>query len=169
MGRAERERIVREHIESENRHDTAATVATFAAPRYEVVPTGEVHAGPEAVGRFLDESQRAFPDMGFTLHALHHADDALLVEVSFEATHLGSFRGLPATGRRVSYRMCNVFQFDGDRLVCERLYFDLQTVLRQIGIARDPTSPAGQIAAAVNHPITVIGAVLRGVFAGRRR
>lgn len=169
MGRAEREAIVTEHVAAENRRDVAGTVATFAAPRYEVIPTGEVIEGAEAVSAMLDETMRAFPDLTITTHATHHADDAVLVEVTFEGTHLGSWRGLPATRRRISYRMCNVFVFDGDQLLCERLYFDMATALRQVGIARDPLSVGGRIATVFNHPVTVIGAALRSLFTGRNR
>jgi len=35
--REERERIVREHMESENRHEFDVTMATFEHPRYEIV------------------------------------------------------------------------------------------------------------------------------------
>src|SRR5512140_2109855 len=63
MGRAERERIILEHIAAENRGDAEATVGTFAVPRYEVVPTGEVHEGAAAVGAFLSETMRTFPDL----------------------------------------------------------------------------------------------------------
>jgi steroid delta-isomerase-like uncharacterized protein len=163
MGRAERERIVKEHVDAENRHDSAATVATFAAPRYEVVPTGEVIDGKEAVTRMLDETMDAFPDLEITTHTMHHAESAVLVEVTFAGTHLGAWRGLPATGKRVSYRMCNVFVFDGDHLLCERLYFDILTALRQVGVARDPLSVAGRVATLFNHPVTVIGAALRSL------
>ena len=31
-----------------------------------------------------------------------------------------------------------MFVFEGDRLVCERVYFDSSTILRQLGIAHDP-------------------------------
>ncbi len=151
-------------MEAENRQDSAGTVATFAVPRYEVVPTGEVHEGPQEVARFLDETMRAFPDMNITLHSLRHAEDAVVVEVTFEGTHGGAWRGLPATGRRVSYRMCNVFVFDGDRLLCERLYFDILTALRQVGVARDPTSVGGRVATVLNHPVTVIGAALKSLL-----
>src|SRR5688572_19905911 len=101
MGKAERERIVKEHVDAENRHDTAATVATFAAPRYEVIPTGEVFDGPDAVTRMLDETMLAFPDLEITTQAMHHADTAVLVEVTFAGTHLAPWRGLPPTRRRV--------------------------------------------------------------------
>jgi len=45
----------------------------------------------------------------------------------------------------------------------ERIYFDLATVLRQLGVARDPNSVAGKIGIAVNHPVTFGRALLRGV------
>ena len=91
-------------------------------------------------------------------------DDAVMVETDFVGTHLGPWRGLPATGRRVRYRMCNIFEFEGDRLVCERLHFDLLTVLEQVGIARDPTTPAGRVMTFVNHPWRVTSAYVQSIF-----
>ena len=35
------EATVREHMESENRHEFDVTMATFHHPRYEIVPTGD--------------------------------------------------------------------------------------------------------------------------------
>ena len=49
MDRVTRERIVREHMESENRHEFDVTMATFEHPRYEIVPTGEVYDGADEV------------------------------------------------------------------------------------------------------------------------
>jgi hypothetical protein len=43
--RQRREAIVREHMESENRHDFGTTIAMFDHPRYELVPTGDVFDG----------------------------------------------------------------------------------------------------------------------------
>src|SRR6185436_9472646 len=53
---------VREHMESENRHDFEATMATFAHPRYELIGTGDVYDGDEAVRGYFAETRRAFPD-----------------------------------------------------------------------------------------------------------
>jgi hypothetical protein len=44
------------------------------------------------------------------------------------------------------------------------MYFDLLTPLRQIGIARDPTSTAGRIGTLLNHPLTLTRAFLRQAF-----
>lgn len=158
--RAARERVVREHMDSEERGDFDATVATFGRPRYEVTPTGEAFDGAATVRAFLAETGAAFPGFRFELHAMHHADDAVIVEATFHGTHRGAWRGLPATGRAVAYRMANVFVFEGDRLVCERLHFDRLAILQQLGIARDPTTMSGRIGVFFNHPLTTLRAFL---------
>jgi steroid delta-isomerase-like uncharacterized protein len=159
-----RERIVRTHIEAEERGDWAAALATFSRPRYEVTPTEEVHDGVPAVMAFYEESSRAFPDLSFETLALHPTETGLVHEVILRGTQRGSWRGLPATGRIVRYAVCNVFLFEEDQLVCERMYFDLLTPLRQLGIARDPTSLGGRLAVALNHPLVLGSAALRGLW-----
>jgi steroid delta-isomerase-like uncharacterized protein len=159
--REKREAIVVEHMESENRHEFDVTLETFAHPRYELIATGEVHDGARAVAAYFEETRAAFPDQRNELLALHHADDAVIAEAMLYGTHLGSFRGLPATGRAFEMRFCALFLFEEDRLVCERVYFDAGTILRQLGIAHDPLSIVGRLATVVNHPLTVGQAVIR--------
>jgi|RhiMethySRZTD1v2_1073278.scaffolds.fasta_scaffold77400_1 steroid delta-isomerase-like uncharacterized protein len=165
----ERDRIVRAHIEAEQRGDWDAALATFRHPRYEITPTGEFHDGAEAVREFYRESARAFSELSFETRGLYHAGATVVHEVVFTATHTGAWRGLPATGRVVRYAMLNLFLFEGDGLVCERMYFDLLTPLRQIGIARDPTSVAGRIGTVLNHPLTVSRALLRQALRSQER
>ena len=105
----------------------------------------------------------AFPDFSFEEHCLHHTQDAVIVETTFHGIHNGPWRGLPATGKKVAYRMCNVFVFEEDRLVCERLYFDLMSILRQLGLARDPLSLMGRIEAVLAHPMTIASAALKSL------
>ena len=159
--REKRERLVHEHMESENRQEFDETLATFAHPRYELVPSGEVVDGSEDVARYYEETRSAFPDQRNELIALHHADDAVIAEFDLVGTHRGSFRGLPPTGRTFRCRMAAVFVFEGDRLVCERVYFDSATILRQLGIAHDPLTLVGRLATVVNHPVTVGRAFVR--------
>lgn len=164
---AQRVRIVEEHIAAESRGDWEGALATFSHPRYEVLATGEIHDGGDAVTRFYAETARAFPDLAFETRALHVAADAVVAEVVLSGTHHGSWRGLPATGRRVRYAMSNVFTFVEERLVGERMYFDLGTPLRQLGIARDPTTLAGRATLFASHPLTVTSAFLRQALGGR--
>ena len=132
--RETRERIVREHMESENRHEFDVTLGTFDHPRYEIVPTGDVFDGEEEVARYYAETRAAFPDQRNRLIRLHHADDAVLAEFELLGTHEGPFRGIPPTGRAFTCRCLAVFEFEEDRLVCERVYFDTATILRQLGL-----------------------------------
>jgi steroid delta-isomerase-like uncharacterized protein len=159
--RRKREELVIEHMETENRHEYEATIATFDHPRYELVGTGDVYDGAEEVARYFAATRTAFPDQRNEVIALHHADDAVIVEADLHGTHEGPLRGLPPTGRRFEMRFCAVFVFEEDRLVCERVYFDSNTILRQLGIARDPASLSGRLATALNHPLTVGRALTR--------
>ena len=132
--RAAREEIVREHMESENRHDYDATIATFGHPRYEIVPTGQVYDGEEQVREYFRVTRTAFPDQRNELIALHHADDGVIVEFDLKGTHTGPLGDMEPTGREFTCRMAAFFLFEGERLVCERVYFDAATIATQLGV-----------------------------------
>jgi steroid delta-isomerase-like uncharacterized protein len=159
--RARREAIVIEHMESENRHEFDVTLGTFDHPRYELIATGDVYDGSDQVSAYFEETRTAFPDQRNELIALHHAEDAVIVEAMLYGTHEGPLRGLPPTGRSFEMQFCALFMFEDDRLLCERVYFDAGTVLRQLGIAHDPLSLRGRVATVVNHPLTIGRAVGR--------
>jgi steroid delta-isomerase-like uncharacterized protein len=129
--------------ESENRHEFDATIDTFDHPRYEIVPTGDVFDGEEEVRRYFEDSRTAFPDQRNELIALHHADDAVIVEFDLKGTHDGPLRGIPATGKAFTCRTVAFFLFQGDRLVCERVYFDAATILSQLGLVQPAPSLQG--------------------------
>jgi steroid delta-isomerase-like uncharacterized protein len=130
--RERREDVVRRHMESENRQDFETTLRTFGHPRYELVATGEVFDGEEAVRGYYAASRAAFPDQRNEVRAVHHADDAVVVEFDLLGTHRGPLRGVPPTGRAFTCPMVALFLFEGDRIVCERVYFDSATILRQL-------------------------------------
>lgn len=134
--RDRREGVVIEHMESENHHDFEATLGTFGHPRYEIVPTGDVFDGEEAVRRYFEESRTAFPDQRNEMVALHHTDAGVIVEFDLKGTHRGPLRGIPATGKEFTCRTVAFFLFDGDSLVCERVYFDAATILSQLGLVQ---------------------------------
>jgi steroid delta-isomerase-like uncharacterized protein len=130
--RARREATVRRHMQAENDHDFDAVIATFRHPRYELVATDQVHDGEAAVRDYFRESRTAFPDQRNELVSLRHADDAVVVEFWLLGTHRGPLLGLAPTGRSFRVRMLALFLFEGDGLVCERVYFDSASILRQL-------------------------------------
>ena len=132
--RERREAIVREHMESENVHEFDRTMATFGHPRYEIVPTGEVYDGEEAVNEYFRVTRAAFPDQRNENAVLYHADDAVIVEFDLLGTHEGELRGIPPTGRSFRCPVVAFFLFEpgGEGIVCERVYFDRATILEQL-------------------------------------
>jgi len=164
MIEATREKIIQKHMDAEVEKNAMTTVGTFSHPRYEVIPTGEVHDGDQAVESFLSEGMIAFPDFTFETHHIHHSKDAVIVETTFKGTHLGAWRGIPPTGKCVSYRMCNLFIFEGIELVCERINFDILTILTQLGIMRDINSTSGKLALFLSKPLTFIRAWIRQIL-----
>jgi steroid delta-isomerase-like uncharacterized protein len=130
--RETREEIVRRHMESENVHDFDTTIATFGHPRYELIATDRVHDGEAEVREYFRETRTAFPDQRNELIALHHADDAVISEFWLLGTHQGPLGPIEPTGRSFRCRMTAFFVFEGAELVCERVYFDSATILRQL-------------------------------------
>jgi steroid delta-isomerase-like uncharacterized protein len=133
-----REAVVREHMDSENRHDFDATMATFAHPRYEIIPTGDVFDGTDAVTEYFRATRTAFPDQRNELRKLWPTDDAVIAEFDLLGTHDGELRGIPATGRTFRVPMIAIFEFGDaehpDGITCERVYFDSAAMLRQLGV-----------------------------------
>ncbi|WP_233358649.1 ester cyclase [Thermomonospora amylolytica] len=132
--RDRREAVVREHMQAENDMDFDLALGTFDHPRYELMATGQVYDGPEEVMEYYRTTRAAFPDQRNENVVLRHADDAVIVEFDLKGTHLGPFMGLEPTGRTFSCRMAAIFEFDGDRITCERVYFDLATIAGQLGL-----------------------------------
>jgi hypothetical protein len=48
--------------------------------------------------------------------------------------------------------------------MCERVYFDQTTVLRQLGVARNPLSLTGRLQTLVGHPLTISRGLVRRVI-----
>jgi len=128
----DRAAVVREHMASENELRFDDTLATFAHPRYELIGTGQVYDGAEAVQQYYAQSRTVFPDQRNEVRALHDAGDTIVVEFDLLGTHLGSLAGEEPTGRSFRCPMVAIFEFEGERIVCERVYFDAETIYRQL-------------------------------------
>ena len=132
--RMHREAVVKAHLQAEAvDHNVAATVATFSKPRYEVPAVGAIVDGAEGVHAFVEQVLTAFPYLWVRQLALHHADDAVIVEAKFGGTQRGVWAGVAPTGKEVQVECVLIFVFEGSDLVCEKVYFDNATILRQLG------------------------------------
>src|SRR5690606_12998815 len=129
--------VLEKHFQSEVEHDWDACLATFKdVPRYEIVATGQIHEGAEAVVAYHRRQRTAFPDQRHENVRMHFADDdTVIAEFDLIGTNTGEFMGLPPTGRAFRVPVIAVFSFDGDKITNERVYLDGASLLRQIGRA----------------------------------
>lgn len=161
--RSARMAIVEQHIRLENEHNLEGVLSTFGqSARYDDEPWGEHYTGRDGVHQFYDQLMRALPDLEILVQRRHVTDDAILLEVTIRGTHLGSWRGLPATGRRLEFPLCGVYTFDADdRLAGEKIYYDRGTVLRQLGVFHEPQTILGQMSILATHPATIARTLAR--------
>jgi steroid delta-isomerase-like uncharacterized protein len=164
--RAARIAIVEQHVRLENEHNLEGILNTFGeTARYDDEPWDEHFEGRNGVRQFYQQLMSALPDLKVDVRRRHITDDAILLEVVIRGTHLGAWRGLPATRRRVEFPLCGVYTFDSDdRLAGERIYYDRATVLRQLGVFYEPQSALGQISTLATHPVTIVRALLEKFF-----
>lgn len=155
--------VVKEHICRENQHDLDAVMETFGADaRYDDEPWGDHRTGLDGVRSYYTELMRALPDLQIEVTNQHIATESVIVEVVIRGTHLGPWRGLPATGRNLEFSLCGIYTFGADnKLAGERIYYDRGVVLNQLGLFHEPVRGLGRIATALSHPITILRAYLR--------
>ena len=96
------------------------------------VPIGPIH-GKDAVRAFFTKFARGMRDKRYEVHRVLADADCAVVE---------GVENYVKDGKQVSLPYMSTFLFRG-ALICEwRDYFDLQTVLRQLGLPLDGSRPA---------------------------
>ncbi|MBN6038288.1 ester cyclase [Amycolatopsis sp. 195334CR] len=108
--------------------EVVAPDVVFHAP----VPSGL--SGREAIKNVWDVLLRAFPDIHVEVEDLIAEGDKVVSRNTVTGTHLGEYRGTPATGRKVTYSEMFVVRFDGDRVAELWGVVDVFGQLRQLGL-----------------------------------
>ncbi|MEV1019330.1 ester cyclase [Streptomyces sp. NPDC050264] len=114
--------------------DVVAPDLLFHAP----VPMGA--AGAQALKKVYAVLLQAFPDLRVRVEDMIAEGDRLVIRNTVTGTHLGDFRGLPPTGKSVTYSEMFVFRFTDGRVAEIWGVVDSLTQLRQLGAV--PGNPA---------------------------
>ncbi len=73
-----------------------------------------------------------FTDFQFTTIDVIEGADALSMHNRVEATHAGTFLGVPATGRRIAWDLVFMVHFAAGRMVGQWIQFDLWGIYQQL-------------------------------------
>ena len=131
-----RRKVIREHIIQESTHDIEGLLAGMTKDcSCAVNISPRVFRGPKAVAERYRLHWRGFPDFKVRVRRIvAEGTDFVVTENEWRGTHLGPFFGFAPTGRRAKIRTCVLWEFRGRRLRAETIYYDMATVLEQIGV-----------------------------------
>jgi predicted ester cyclase len=98
--------------------------------------------GIEGVRRFFAELRSAFPDLQATVLHILGEEDRVAGMVHVRATHLGSFIGIPATGKVLEWTESHFGRMENGKLVEHWANIDQLGQLQQMGLipAMDPSA-----------------------------
>lgn len=121
--------------------DVEATLATMVEDAYvNHMPVNTGGRGKDELRAFYrDDFIPSWPeDLEITPVNRIIGDAQLVDELHVSFTHSKQMNwflpGVPPTNKRVEVDIVVVVQFRGDKLSCERIYWDQATVLRQLGL-----------------------------------
>jgi steroid delta-isomerase-like uncharacterized protein len=91
--------------------------------------------GPEGQRQVMQRLWAAFPDARFEIEGIAADSDTVICVGTMTGTHEGELSGIPATGKKVSWRQCHLFRVDGEgRFVEHDAIRDDLGLLRQLGV-----------------------------------
>ena len=100
------------------------------------------HRKAEGIGQVLELMQgwaKAFPDSHGIFHDASVSGDRVVLEIIWHGTHTGPMQTpdgeIPATGKRMEMRACALFEVEAGKVKSIRQYFDMMTMMQQLGLA----------------------------------
>ena len=104
---------------------------------YDEVPTSRRVQGVDQVIALWQGWATAFPDAKATFNREFASGNTVVLEVTWRGTHSGTLQTpqgpIAATGKPIDVRACMVAEMAGEKPKLERHYFDMATLLQQIG------------------------------------
>jgi steroid delta-isomerase-like uncharacterized protein len=94
--------------------------------------TGEEHRGVEGVRRMLNYVYHEAFDATAETRSRIYAETQAVLEADLVGTHIGTFAGIPATGRKVRVPLCVVYDLENGKISRGRVYMQVPVLLRQL-------------------------------------
>jgi steroid delta-isomerase-like uncharacterized protein len=105
---------------------------------YDEVATARNARGIEDVIKLWRGWAEALPDSKATFQNELVSGNTVVLELTWRGTHTGPLQTpdgmLPPTGKTITLRACQVIEVRGDKATSIRQYFDMATLLQQLGV-----------------------------------
>ena len=132
------QRLWQKHVLAENRRSVDGLLATLCAePLYTIMATGQEFRGKAGVALFYNSLFAAVPDATFDLISSFVSADGVMEESVLKGTQVGELFGVPPTNKYFELPLIIVFPIKDGEILGERLYFDMATLIKQLGLSID--------------------------------
>jgi steroid delta-isomerase-like uncharacterized protein len=105
---------------------------------YDEVATQRKVQGVDEVLALWKGWAAAFPDSKATFHSAEVSGNTVVIELTWKGTHTGSLETpdgpVAATGKKIDMRACQVIEMAGEKAQSCRQYFDMATMMQQLGL-----------------------------------
>jgi steroid delta-isomerase-like uncharacterized protein len=105
---------------------------------YDEVGTSRRIEGVAAIIPSMQAWKQTFPDVQGTVDHAFADGNTVVLEVTWKGIHTGPLQGpsgaIPATGKQQTTRASWVMTFDGDKITDSRHYFDMLSLMQQLGV-----------------------------------
>jgi steroid delta-isomerase-like uncharacterized protein len=133
-----------------NRRDVEGVVAYYDDEIvWNNVALEEVYWGKAAVAEFLTGLFRALPDLEFSVQETIVRGGHVAEQWTIRGTHLGTFMGIPPTGRQVEVHGVSLLVVRDGKFLRDDFYFDSAGMLRQAGLLPPLAAAQGRLGRAV--------------------
>jgi steroid delta-isomerase-like uncharacterized protein len=95
----------------------------------------------EGAGQIIDAFQgwaSAFPDSKATFIREFASGDTVVLELVWKGVHTGPLQtptgAIPASNKPIELPACEIFRIEGEKIKSSSHYFDMLTLLKQIGV-----------------------------------
>ena len=131
-------RAAMENIEAFNAGDWGGEKAAMTPDSvYAELATQRRILGARLVCALAQDWKRSFPDAQGTINSTVAGGNTAVLEITWEGTQSGALAGptgtIPPSGKRVVIPAVIVFTFQGDKINEAHHYFDMMSLLQQIG------------------------------------
>ncbi len=131
--------FVQQEFAAWNSHDPDKVLTFFTEDVvYEDVAFGAVNHGQSELRKFAAGFFEAVPDLKLEVvsSSVHHGHGAV------EWVLRGTDKGLYKTGKKFSVRGVSVFEMRGKKFSSNKDFYDLATIMRQVGVLPPEPAPA---------------------------
>lgn len=118
---------------------------TYQAPSciYDEIATDRYVQGVDQYVDAIRVWTAAFPDIKGTVTSTYVSEDTVVAEITWDGTQSGALQMaggelIPPTGKRSTLRAVQVVTFENGKTKAVRHYFDLMSMMRQLGLLPAP-------------------------------